>query len=155
METQAPTPMDQIDRNILNNLQGGFPVCERPFATVADRLGLSEDELIARVERLLDDGVLSRFGPMFNAERFGGAVTLAALAVPEDRFDTVTEQVNSFPEVAHNYRRNHDFNMWFVVSSDDPDRVSGVLKEIEDVTGLSVLNLPKEEEYFLELKFEA
>jgi DNA-binding Lrp family transcriptional regulator len=92
---------------------------------------------------------------MFNAERFGGAVTLAALAVPEDRFDTVTEQVNSFPEVAHNYRRNHDFNMWFVVSSDDPDRVSGVLKEIEDVTGLSVLNLPKEEEYFLELKFEA
>lgn len=155
METLTDARLDAIDRKILNNLQGGFPICDRPFGVVADRLGLAEDDLIARLERLLEEGVLSRFGPMYNAERLGGAVTLAALAVPEDRFDEVTRQVNDFPEVAHNYRRSHAFNMWFVVSSDNPARVSGVLAEIEAVIGLPVLNLPKEEEFFLELKLQA
>ncbi len=143
--------LDEIDRQILNTLQGGFPVCERPFEVAAGRLGIEEDALIARVGRLLDDGVLSRFGPLYNAERLGGSHTLAALAVPEDRFDDVAAVVNRFPEVAHNYRREHLFNMWFVVSSDDRRRIGEVLTEIETATGLTVLNLPKEQEYFLEL----
>jgi siroheme decarboxylase len=147
--------IDSIDRKIINTLQGGFPISERPYGSVADKLGLAENDLIARIGRMLDDGILSRFGPMYNAERLGGAVTLAALAVPEEKFKKVTELVNEFPEVAHNYRRNHKLNMWFVVSCDTPERVPEVLSEIEDVTGLQVLNLPKEEEFFLELKFQA
>ena len=89
---------------------------------------------------------------MYDAERLGGGLTLAAMAVPVDRFDEVAGIVNGFAEVAHNYARNHDLNMWFVVAADRPERVGQVLAEIEDATGLEVLDLPKIEEFFLELK---
>ena len=147
--------MDEIDRRIVNGLQGGFPLCPRPYAEAARRLGLEEAELIARLEALLADGVLSRFGPLIDAERLGGAVTLAAVAVPEDRFEQVAELINGFPEVAHNYARTHKLNMWFVVACEDPARIAEVIAEIERATGLQVHNLPKEEEYFLELKLSA
>jgi siroheme decarboxylase len=147
--------LDAIDRRIINALQGGFPIAERPFAVVADELLIHEDELLARIDRMLDLGVLSRFGPMFDTERLGGAVTLAALAVPEERFETVTELVNAHHEVAHNYRREHALNMWFVVAAERPGRVAEVLGEIEVETGLEVHDLPKQDEYFLEARFTA
>ena len=147
--------LDPVDRRILNGLQGDFPVTERPFAEAGRRLGLSEDELIGRLSSLLERGVLSRFGPLYNAERLGGAVTLAAMEVPEARFEEVTDIVNGFPEVAHNYRREHRFNMWFVVACECPDRIARVLSEIEAASGLPVMDLPKEEEFFLELKLSA
>ncbi len=147
--------LDNTDRAILNALQGGFPIVARPFAAVAKELGLDEAMLIERVRGLLDRGVVSRFGPLFNAEAMGGAFTLAALAVPEDRFAEVTALVNAHPEVAHNYRRDHDFNMWFVVACERPERIAEVLREIERETGLSVIDLPKEEEFFLELRLTA
>ncbi len=147
--------LDELDRRILNGLQGGFPISERPFAEAGVGLGMSEEELIARVTALLAHGVLSRFGPLYNAERLGGAVTLAAMKVPEARFDEVAEIVNGFPEVAHNYRREHAFNMWFVVACERPEEVARVLAEIEAACGLPVMNLPKEEEFFLELKLSA
>ena len=99
--------------------------------------------------------MLSRFGPMYDAERLGGGLTLAAMAVPEDRFDEVAAIVGSFPEVAHNYERTHELNMWFVVATERPERIGEVLGEIEAATGLAVLDLPKLEEYFLELKLSA
>lgn len=147
--------MDDIDRRIVNDLQGGLPLTERPYAVAAERLGIAERELIDRLEKLLADGVLSRFGPMFHAERMGGALTLAALAVPEDRFDAVADIVNAFPEVAHNYARDHALNMWFVLATDRPERVAEVLAEIERQTGLTVYNLPKIEEFFVGLRFAA
>lgn len=147
--------LDALDRQILNTLQGGFPVSPRPFAAIAAKLGLAEAELIARIEALLAAGTLSRFGPLYNAEALGGAVTLAAMAVPEAQFDDVAELVNAFDEVAHNYRRDHAFNMWFVVASDESARIAEVLAEIEEKSGLPVLDLPKEEEFFLELKLTA
>jgi siroheme decarboxylase len=147
--------MDELDRALINALQGGFPVCERPFAAVGASFGLSEDEVIARLARLLDERVLSRFAPMVDVDRLGGGLTLAAVAVPEARFAEVAAIVNAFPEVAHNYERAHALNMWFVVATEDPARVAGVLAEIEGATGLEVLDLPKLDEYFLELKLSA
>lgn len=144
--------MDALDRRIINGLQGGLPVAERPYAAAAARLGLEEAELIGRLERLLKDGVLSRFGPLYDAEKMGGSLTLAAMAVPAARFDEVAETVNAFPEVAHNYERSHRLNMWFVVATEDPARIPDVLEEIETATGLPVLNMPKLEEFFLELR---
>lgn len=144
--------MDALDRRIINGLQGGLPVAERPYAAAAARLGLEEAELIGRLERLLKDGVLSRFGPLYDAEKMGGGLTLAAMAVPAARFDEVAETVNAFPEVAHNYERSHRLNMWFVVATEDPARIQDVLEEIETATGLPVLNMPKLEEFFLELR---
>ncbi len=147
--------MDALDRKIINALQGGFPVAERPYAEAAARLGISEATLIERLQGLLEQKVLSRFGPLYDAEKLGGGLTLAAMAVPEARFEAVAETVNDFPEVAHNYQRDHRLNMWFVVATERPERVPEVLAEIEAATGLRVLNMPKREEYFLELRLTA
>ncbi len=147
--------IDAIDRRILNALQDGFPIAERPFAEAAERLGIDEADLIARLSRLLETGVLSRFGPLYNVAEMGGAMTLAAMSVPEARFDEVAEIVNGYGEVAHNYRREHRFNMWFVVACETPKEIAAVLADIEARTGLPALDLPKEEEFFLELKLSA
>jgi siroheme decarboxylase len=144
--------MDDLDRHIINDLQGGFPVCERPYAEVAARLGTDEDQLIKRLDVLLADGMLSRFGPMYHAERLGGGLTLAAIAVPDERYDEVTELVNSHVEVAHNYARDHKLNMWFVLATETPERISEVISEIETATGLDVVNMPKQEEYYIGLR---
>jgi DNA-binding Lrp family transcriptional regulator len=147
--------MDLIDRRLINASQGGFPIAERPYAEIAARLGLEELQVIARIERLLDEGLLSRFGPMYDAERMGGALTLAAMGVPAERFDEVAEIVNAFPEVAHNYERSHALNMWFVLATERPERIAEVLGAIEAATGLPVLDLPKLDEYFLQLRLSA
>jgi DNA-binding Lrp family transcriptional regulator len=147
--------MDAVDRDIINNLQGGFPLCARPYAEAAARLGLTEDELIQRVEAMLEDKTLTRFGPMYHAERLGGALTLAAMKIPAQDFDRITEIVNSFPEVAHNYAREHAFNMWFVLATETPSRIGEVIGEIEKATGYPVYNMPKLEEFFVGLRFEA
>jgi len=146
--------MDSLDRTIINELQGGLPICERPYAVAAARLGIDEAVLIERLQRLLDDGLLSRFGPMYHAERLGGALTLAALRVPVDDFDAVAAKVNAHPEVAHNYAREHAFNMWFVLGTETPERIAEVIAAIERETGLKVYNMPKLEEFFVGLHFE-
>jgi DNA-binding Lrp family transcriptional regulator len=147
--------MDALDRRIVNELQGGFPLSERPYADVAARLGTDEQELMRRIDALLANGTLSRFGPMYHAERLGGALTLAAMRVPPADFERVAMLVNAHPEVAHNYRREHDFNMWFVLATETPDRIGEVIRAIEAETGLKVYNMPKLEEFFVGLRFEA
>ncbi|SEK75873.1 Lrp/AsnC family transcriptional regulator [Halomonas daqiaonensis] len=143
--------LDGVDRHLINRLQDGLPLEERPYAAVAEELGIAEDDLLGRLARLREGGMLSRFGPMYHAERLGGGLTLAALAVPEADFDRVTEAVNAFPEVAHNYRREHELNMWFVLATEAAGRVAEVLDEIESATGLPVFNMPKEEEFHVRL----
>lgn len=147
--------MDSADKAIVNRLQQGFPICDSPFRRVAEELGLTESDLLARVQAMLDEGVLSRFGPMYHAEQMGGALTLAALKVPEPRFDEVAEIVNAFPEVAHNYARNHSLNMWFVLATENPEQISAVIGQIEAATGLTVYNMPKISEYYVGLQLEA
>ena len=147
--------MDAADRRIIDALQGGFPVCERPFLAAAADLGVTEDELIARIDALLADGTLTRFGPLFDAERLGGAFTLAAMQVPAADYDRVADTVNALPEVAHNYARDHDLNMWFVLGTATPEGIAAAIAKIEAATGLPVLAFPKEREFFVELKLAA
>lgn len=146
---------DAVDRSIINALQGGFPLVERPFAHAAAELGLAEADLIHRLERLLAEGSLSRFGPMYNADRMGGAFCLCACAVPRDRFDDVVARINAHPEVAHNYERAHALNVWFVLAADDPRRIDQVLAEIKSETGLDVYAFPKLEEFFVGFSMRA
>ena len=146
--------LDALDRKIVNGLQGGFPICERPYAEAAERLGLEEAELIERIRSLVERGLLSRFAPLFNAEALGGAACLCALAVPQDCFEAITEVVNAHPEVAHNYARDHALNMWFVLATEEPARIEQVAAAIEAETGLTVYRMPKIEEYFIGLKVE-
>lgn len=150
----GPLP-DDTDRRIINALQGDFPLTRRPFADVARRLQLDENELIERLKHLLDARILTRFGPMYQIERMGGAFCLCAMSVPEVDFARVTEQVNAFDEVAHNYRREHDFNMWFVLATERPEGIATSATRIEAATGLPVFLFPKEQEFFVEMKLEA
>jgi DNA-binding Lrp family transcriptional regulator len=147
--------MDGIDRSIINRLQDGFPICERPYQAMAELLGLEESQLIARLERLLTDKTLTRFGPMYQIERMGGAFSLAAMSVPEADFDRVAAIVNAMPEVAHNYQRAHPLNMWFVLATETPDGIQAAISRIEAATGNRVINVPKEREYFVGARFQA
>jgi DNA-binding Lrp family transcriptional regulator len=130
-------------------------VSERPFHDAGALLGLAEDELIARVQRLLEEGVLTRFGPLYQAERLGGAYALAAMRVPRADFERVAAAVNALPEVAHNYEREHAFNMWFVLATETGDGIARAAGRIERETGLPVYLMPKREEFFVGLKFAA
>jgi DNA-binding Lrp family transcriptional regulator len=148
-------PLDAVDRRIINALQGGFPLADEPFRVVAQELGLDQASLIARIEHMIEKKTLTRFGPMFQVERMGGAFVLAALAVPEADFERVAEQVNALPEVAHNYRRAHRLNMWFVLATATPAEIEAAIDRIERETGLSVFAFPKEREYFVEMRLVA
>lgn len=155
-----PSPADdngngwltRADAALLRRLHGGFPLVDRPFAAIGVELGLAEDEVIERLRSLLSQGVLTRFGPLFQIERAGGCFVLAAMAVPEQRFDEVARIVNARPEVAHNYRREHRLNMWFVVAAESVDAAEAAIRAIEAATALPVLRLPKEREFHVELK---
>lgn len=157
-----PTPpastvgwLDEVDAQLIDRLHGGLPLSERPYADVAADLGLQEADVLQRLQRLLDTGLLTRFGPLFQIEKAGGQFLLAALAVPEADFERVTEQVNALPAVAHNYRRTHLLNMWFVVAGETPEQVQQACQQIEADTGLHVFAFPKEREFFVELRLSA
>lgn len=147
--------MDSIDRDIINSLHGGLPICERPYLAAAQRLGLGEDELIARLDALLKRGTITRVGPLYQIERMGGAFTLAALHAPAAQYERVAQCVNAMPQVAHNYERDHELNMWFVIATEVPAEIDAVIEHIERTTGCRVFNFPKSREYFVELRLKA
>jgi len=146
---------DAVDAALIDHLHEGFPLCAQPFAAVGEALGLAEDEVIERLRKLLANGVLTRLGPLFHIERAGGIYILAALEVPEDRFAEVAALVNAHIEVAHNYRREHRLNMWFVVAAQSQEITSRCLRAIEAETCLRVHAFPKEREYRVELRLPA
>ncbi|HJV07741.1 MAG TPA: Lrp/AsnC family transcriptional regulator [Chromobacteriaceae bacterium] len=144
---------DALDTRIIEQLQGGFPLQPKPFAVAAAGLQTTESILLHRLAELLKQGVLTRFGPMYQIERMGGRFVLAALMVPEERFDEVAAAVNALPVVAHNYRREHAFNMWFVLATATAAGIGEACAAIEAATGLPVHAFPKEREYFVGMHF--
>lgn len=149
------TALDDIDRALVNALQDDLPLDHRPFAALAETLGLSEDALLTRVKALREAGVLTRFGPFFDAAAMGGAFCLCAMDVPADRFDAVCDQVNAHPEVAHNYERAHKLNMWFVLACETPEGIADSAARIEAETGLTVLQFPKLQEFYIGFRVAA
>ena len=143
-----------LERAIINRLQYGLPLTPSPYRDVAEELGISEQTLLDTLKALLANRTLTRFGPMFHAGEMGGGLTLAAMRIPEQDFDRVTEQVNSFAEVAHNYRREHELNMWFVLATETPEGIAETIGRIEALTGYPVYNMPKEQEFHVNLHFE-
>ncbi len=147
--------MDETDRLIINSLQGSFPICDQPYLEVAQQLGISEEELLSRLQTMLDKRTLTRFGPMYDIQKLGGSFSLCAIRVPAERFEEVTEIVNAFPEVAHNYERDHEFNMWYVLATESPEQITQTNQAIAARTGLKVYNMPKIQEFFVGLHFQA
>lgn len=147
--------MDTIDCELVNLLQDGIEVSARPFLDAAEQLGISEEVVVSRIGKLREAGYLSRFGPMYDAEKMGGAISLCAMEVPAAEMESVAEIVNGLPEVAHNYERDHALNMWFVIATDDVLRLQAVIDTIETATGIEVYNMPKLEEYYIGLRLDA
>lgn len=147
--------IDDIDKKIINNLQGGFPICAEPYKIMANSLGICSVELRYRLENLIRENVITRFGPMYQIEKIGGTFTLCAMKIPENEIENVSRSVNSLKEVAHNYLREHELNMWFVLATESPTAVQESITRIESLTGHKVFNMPKEREYFVEARFTA
>lgn len=152
---QQRVVLTELERDLINAYQGGFPLTPEPFRVIADELGITAAEVQETLTGLLEKGVLTRFGPLYNIEKADGAFSLCALKVPEHRFEEVTGQVNSYTQVAHNYQREHEWNMWFVLATGSEQELNEVFTEIMEVTGCPGLNLPKQKEFFVGLRLEA
>lgn len=153
-ESLMTTPeFTEVERAVINRLQTGLPLMHSPYAAVANELGMAEEVVMNTLQDLLERRIFTRFGPMFHAGEMGGGLTLAAMRIPQQDFDSIAAKVNAFEEVAHNYRREHELNMWFVLATEAPDDKARVIAAIESATGYPVYNMPKEEEFHVHLHF--
>ena len=135
--------MDDIDKAILNRIQSDFPITSQPYQTIADELNLTEKEVLDRVSRLKEMGIIRRIGANFVPAKLGYVSTLCAAKVPEDKIERFADVVNRFPGVTHNYRRENSFNVWFTFIAPSMEEIEQNLKEIEQETGIAeILNLP-------------
>jgi DNA-binding Lrp family transcriptional regulator len=142
----------EVDAALVDGYQSGLPVEERPFDAVGAELGISAEDVVGRIGALLDAGIVRRFGPVLNPPVIGSS-TLAAVQAPADRFDEIAEVINAHPQVNHNYARDHEWNMWFVVTAADRATRDRILDEIAAETGCEVLNLPMLTDYYIDLEF--
>ena len=143
----------KLEQLLLNDFQHGLPLSPTPYADLAEKLGVYETTVLESLRRLQTEGVISRVGAVFRSNRVG-ASTLAALAVPADKLESIAAIVSDFSEVNHNYERDHHFNLWFVVIATDEENLDTVLAEIELGCGYPLLNLPMQEDYFIDLGFD-
>lgn len=143
----------KLEQRLLNDFQQGMPLTPNPYADIAKQLGVYETTVLETLQRLQTEGVVSRIGAVFRPNRVG-ASTLAAMAVPNDEIEAVAAIINEFDEVNHNYEREHEFNLWFVVVATDEDRLQQVLADIEVACGFPVLDLPLLDEFFIDLGFD-
>lgn len=147
--------MDGIDRRILNLLQNGLPVCDRPYLALAGQAGVTEEELIARVARLKDDGIIRRISAFFQPAALGYRSTLCAAKVPEGDLERVAAAINAFPQVTHNYLRDNDqYNVWFTVIAEGEEGVSSTVQEIEQAAGVEVCDFSSLAFYKIKVNFD-
>lgn len=133
----------ETDKAILNTIQLDFPIDARPFRVLADKLDLSEEALISRIQAMKDSLVIRRIGGNFGPDRLGYYSTLCTANVPEEKIDRFTRTVNAYAGVTHNYMRDHEFNIWFTFIAPSREQIADSLDEISRQTGVSpILNLP-------------
>ena len=139
----AVIEMDALDRRLLSIIQSEFPVAERPFDALADRMGIEPDSILARIARLRAGGMIRRLGPVLDSRRLGYASTLVAARIPKDRLDEVAALVSELPGVTHNYRREHLYDLWFTLTAESPETVERHIERLRRQTGIEEFhNLP-------------
>ena len=147
-------PLDDTDRKILNHIQSDFPITSRPYLTIAEDLGLTEKDVIHRIKRLKENGIIRRIGGNFFPEKLGFVSTLCAAKVPEDKIDAFALAVNQYPGVTHNYQRDSTFNIWFTFIAPSMAEIEEKLKEISGKTGIKdIINLPATDVYKIKAEF--
>jgi DNA-binding Lrp family transcriptional regulator len=147
--------IDDVDKAILNRIQSDFPITSRPYRTIGNDLGLSEEEVLDRISRLKRDGIIRRIGGNFTPDKLGFVSTLCAAKVPEDRIRQFAEVVNRYPGVTHNYRRKNKFNIWFTFIAPSMDEINANLEQIAAETGVTdILNLPATHVFKIKAEFK-
>ncbi len=151
--TKLINDFSALEQHLLNDFQRDLSLSTTPYADMAKQLGVSEAEVLLSIQSLQDRGIVSRVGPVFRPNRIGVS-TLAAMSVPADKLDCVARIISAFPEVNHNYEREHTFNLWFVVTASSEEHLDIVLYEIEQHTEHKLMSLPMLDDYFIDLGFE-
>jgi len=141
-----------LEQQIISHYQKGFPLCSSPYLAMAKQLNCSEQQIMDTLKKLQQQQVLSRVGAVFDHQK-AGASTLAAIAVEADKIDQIAALINSFEQVNHNYAREHHYNLWFVVTAANENDLALVLQQIEQITGYSILKLPMEHAFHIDLSF--
>ena len=148
-------PIDDVDRAILNRIQSDFPMTKRPYLSIAENFGLSENEVIKRLEQLKKKGIIRRIGGNFVPEKLGFVSTLCAAKVPEDKIEGFARTVNRYPGVTHNYQRDNKYNIWFTFIARSMDEIKGNLEDISRETGVKdIINLPATKMYKIRAHFD-
>jgi len=129
--------MDDIDKKLLNILQKEFPLEECPFQIVAEKCGITEEEALDRIQKMKDEGIIRRIGAVFDGTKLGRVSTLCAARVPEDKIYIFVQTVNTNKGVTHNYRRNHEYNIWFTLSAATAKELEEFLAQIKEKTGVT------------------
>jgi DNA-binding Lrp family transcriptional regulator len=145
--------LDEVDKAILNEIQSHFPIVSRPYEEVGLRVGAPEAEVIRRVRKMYDAGVIRRIGANFTSRKLGYTSTLCAAMVPEEKLEQLVETVNRYPGVTHNYLRRHRFNVWFTLIAESQERLELILEEISRASGVEVLSLPAQEVFKIKVDF--
>ncbi|WMW24412.1 AsnC family transcriptional regulator [Methanolobus sediminis] len=145
--------LDDTDKKILNTIQFDFPLETEPYKKLGEELGISEDEVIERLDRLHNEGAVRKIGPIINRKGVGGTSTLVAVSVPEEKVDEVAEYINAYHEVSHNYHRPEKFNVWFTISAVNRERIDTILEELQEKTGLDFVDLPTKKLFKIGVKF--
>lgn len=147
--------MDDIDKKILNILQMEFPLEERPFQIMAERCGISEDEVIVRIQKMKEEGTIRRIGAVFDGTRLGRVSTLCAARVPENKIELFVQTVNAGKGVTHNYRRDYEYNIWFTVSAPNAPELEAFLKDVQEKTGVTdILDMRAVKRFKIDASFE-
>jgi len=147
--------MDEIDKKILNILQKEFPLAEEPFAIVAEKCGISEEETLARVQKMKEEGIIRRIGAVFDGAKMGRVSTLCAARVPEDKIELFVKTVNASKNVTHNYRRDDEYNIWFTVSAASAKELESFLDHVKEKTGVTdILDMRAAKTFKINASFE-
>ncbi len=147
--------IDRIDKAILNEIQSNFPIVPEPFKELGKRLSIPEDEVIERIRRLKERGIVRRIGGNFHSSKLNFVSTLCAAKVPEDKIELFVKEVNKYPGVTHNYLRNGKYNIWFTFIAESMEYIENALKEISEKTGIKeILNLPAIRMFKIRVDFE-
>ena len=151
--TRSINDYSLLEQHLLNDFQRDLSLSATPFADMAKQLDVSEAEVLQAIQSLQDRGVISRVGPVFRPNRIGVS-TLAAMAIPQDKLECVARIISAFPEVNHNYEREHEYNLWFVVTASSEEHLDIVLYEIEQHAEFPLMSLPMLDDYFIDLGFQ-
>ena len=146
--------LEKLEQRVLEIIQQDFPIAPRPYEVLAERLGVSENEVFESVQSLCEKRIIRRLGGSFDSRKVGYKSTLAALSVPEERLDEAVEIVNSYPGVTHNYEREGEYNVWFTIIAPSEDEIGETIKEIGERTGAPTLNLPATHVFKIKVNFD-